>query len=73
MYRLLMAAARLALALTSMLVLITILFGIPILFVGAIFAVCSAVAGYAFTWNYPILIGIGIDIFICLVFADMNF
>lgn len=72
MYRLFLAAARLALALTSMLVLMTVLFGVLILFVGVIFAVCSAVAGTAFTWSYPILIGIGIVIFICLVVADAN-
>ena len=70
MYRLLLAAARLALALTSMLILMTVLFGVPILFVGAVFAVCSVVAGTAFTWSYPILIGIGIVIFFCIVVAD---
>ena len=70
MYRLFMAAARLALALTSMLMLLTILFGVPILFVGAIFAAYSVVVGSVFTWNYPILIGIGIVIFFCLVVAD---
>lgn len=70
MYRLLMAAARLALALTSMLILMAVLFGVPILFVCAIFAAYGVVTGTVIAWNIPILIGIGIVIFFCLVVAD---
>lgn len=70
MYRLLMAAARLALALTSMLILMAVLFGVPILFVCTIFAAYGVVTGTVIAWNIPILIGIGIVIFFCLVVAD---
>lgn len=70
MYRLIAAAARLALALISMMILLAVLFGVPILFVCAIFAAYGAVTGTVIAWNIPILVGIGIVIFFCLVVAD---
>ena len=67
---LIIAIAKLAQALTSVLVLMTVIFGVPILFFAGIEAAICFFSGSPFTWSMPLLVGIGMVIFICLVVSD---
>lgn len=64
------ALGKYILAVTSIIVLIASIFGVPILLIAAIeCAVCLA-TGMAFSWFWPVLFGVGIVIFVALVVAD---
>ena len=58
--------------LVCILIILSAIFGIPILFFAAIEAIYCFFSGSVFSWDRPVFIGVAAIIFICLVASDSS-